>query len=196
MFTDKIKQYNIILASGSPRRRELMTMLGINFTVKTKPTDEVYPDGTPAEMVSEYLARLKAEAFLEESLSDSSLIVIAADTTVVIDDEILGKPADRADAVKMLQKLSGKRHSVFTGVCILKDGQCHTFTARTDVWFREMQLSEIEFYVDNYKPYDKAGAYAVQEWIGAAAISRMEGSYYNVVGLPTQMLYVKLGEVI
>lgn len=193
---DKLKQYNIILASGSPRRRELMTMLGIDFTVKTKPTDEVYPDGTPAEMVSEFLAKLKAEAFLEESLSDERLIVIAADTTVVIDDEILGKPADRADAIKMLQKLSGKRHSVYTGVCILLNGQCHTFTAQTDVWFRPLQQQEIEFYVDNYKPYDKAGAYAVQEWIGAAAISRMEGSYYNVVGLPTQMLYVKLGEIL
>ena len=193
---DKLKQYNIILASGSPRRRELMTMLGINFTVKTKPTDEVYPDGTPAAQVSEFLAKLKAEAFMDESLADGNLIVIAADTTVVIGDEILGKPTDRADAIAMLQKLSGKRHTVYSGVCILKGGKCHTFTAQTDVWFRQLQQEEILFYVDNYKPYDKAGAYAVQEWIGAAAISRMEGSYYNVVGLPTQMLYVKLGEVV
>ena len=193
---NKLKQYKIILASGSPRRRELMTMLGINFTVKTKPTDEVYPDGTPADKVSEYLAKLKAEAFMDESLSDDKLIVIAADTTVVVDDEILGKPADRADAIAMLRKLSGKRHTVFSGVCILIGGKCHTFTARTDVWFREMTEEEIVFYVDNYKPFDKAGAYAVQEWIGAAAISRMEGSYYNVVGLPTQMLYVKLAEVV
>ena len=193
---NKLNQYNIILASGSPRRRELMTMLGINFTVKTKPTDEVYPDGTPSDKVSEFLAKLKAEAFLEESLSDPNLIVIAADTTVVIDDEILGKPKDRADAIAMLQKLSGKRHTVYTGVCILKEGQFHSFTAQTDVWFRKMTEEEIVFYVDNYKPFDKAGAYAVQEWIGAAAISRMEGSYYNVVGLPTQMLYVKLAEVI
>ena len=193
---DKLNQYRIILASGSPRRRELMAMLGINFTVKTKPTDEVYPDGTPSDKVSEFLAKLKAEAFLEESLSDPNLIVIAADTTVVIDDEILGKPKDRADAIAMLQKLSGKRHTVYTGVCILKEGQFHSFTAQTDVWFRKMAEEEIVFYVDNYKPFDKAGAYAVQEWIGAAAISRMEGSYYNVVGLPTQMLYVKLAEVV
>ena len=193
---DKLNQYKIILASGSPRRRELMTMLGINFTVKTKPTDEVYPDGTPSDKVSEFLAKLKAEAFLEESLSDPNLIVIAADTTVVIDDEILGKPKDRADAIAMLQKLSGKRHTVYTGVCILKEGQFHSFTAQTDVWFRKMAEEEIVFYVDNYRPFDKAGAYAVQEWIGAAAISRMEGSYYNVVGLPTQMLYVKLAEVV
>ncbi len=193
---DKLNQYKIILASGSPRRKELMTMLGINFTVKTKPTDEVYPDGTPTDKVSEFLAKLKAEAFLEESLSDPNLIVIAADTTVVIDDEILGKPKDRADAIAMLQKLSGKRHTVYSGVCILKEGQFHSFTAQTDVWFRKMAEEEIVFYVDNYRPFDKAGAYAVQEWIGAAAISRMEGSYYNVVGLPTQMLYVKLAEVV
>lgn len=193
---DKLNQYKIILASGSPRRKELMTMLGIDFTVKTKPTDEVYPDGTPADQVSEYLAKLKAEAFMDESLSDPNLIVIAADTTVVIDDEILGKPKDRADAFAMLQKLSGKRHTVYSGVCILKEGQFHSFTAQTDVWFRKMAEEEIVFYVDNYRPFDKAGAYAVQEWIGAAAISRMEGSYYNVVGLPTQMLYVKLAEVV
>lgn len=192
----KLNQYKITLASGSPRRRELMTMLGINFTVKTKPTDEVYPDGTPSDKVSEFLAKLKAEAFLEESLSDPNLIVIAADTTVVIDDEILGKPKDRADAIAMLQKLSSKRHTVYSGVCILKEGQFHSFTAQTDVWFRKMAEEEIVFYVDNYRPFDKAGAYAVQEWIGAAAISRMEGSYYNVVGLPTQMLYVKLAEVV
>ena len=196
MLTERLKKYHVILASGSPRRKELMTMLGIDFTVKTKPTDEVYPDGTPADRVSEYLAKLKAEAFLDESLSDPRLIVISADTTVVIDNEILGKPTDRADAIAMLQKLSGKRHTVFSGVCILIGGKCHTFTARTDVWFREMAEEEIVFYVDNYKPFDKAGAYAVQEWIGAAAISRMEGSYYNVVGLPTQMLYVKLAEVV
>ena len=119
---DKLNQYKIILASGSPRRKELMTMLGIDFTVKTKPTDEVYPDGTPADQVSEYLAKLKAEAFMDESLQDPKLIVISADTTVVIDNEILGKPTDRADAISMLQKLSGKQHTVFSGVCILIGG--------------------------------------------------------------------------
>ncbi len=192
MLKDKLKKYNIILASGSPRRRELMQMLGLDFTVKTKPTDEVYPDTLPVEEVSEYLSRLKAGAFREEAQADKSLMVIASDTTVAVDGEILGKPPDRADAIAMLRKLSGKSHSVFSGVCIMTAERTESFTARTDVWFRELQDQEIEFYVDNYKPFDKAGAYAVQEWIGAAAISRMEGSYYNVVGLPTQMLYVKL----
>ncbi len=195
MLTDKLKNFKIILASGSPRRKELMQMLGLDFTVKTKPTDEVYPDTLPVEEVSEYLSRLKAGAFREEASADNSLIVIASDTTVAVDGEILGKPKDRADAIAMLRKLSGKSHSVFSGVCIMTAERTESFTARTDVWFRELQDQEIEFYVDNYKPFDKAGAYAVQEWIGAAAISRMEGSYYNVVGLPTQMLYVKLCEM-
>lgn len=195
MLNDKLKDRNIILASGSPRRRELMQMLGLNFTVKTKPTDEIYPDTLPVEQVSEYLSRLKAGAFADEVRADKSLIVIASDTTVAVDGEILGKPKDRADAIAMLTKLSGKSHSVFSGVCIMSAENTVSFTARTDVWFRDMTAAEIEYYVDNYKPYDKAGAYAVQEWIGAAAISRMEGSYYNVVGLPTQMLYVKLQEM-
>ncbi len=193
---NSLNQYHVILASGSPRRRELLQMLGIDFTVKTKPTDEIYPDTLPAKDVSEYLSRLKAGSFMDESLADPYLIVIAADTTVVIGDEILGKPKDRADAISMLKKLSNKRHSVYSGVCILKSGVLNSFTAQTDVWFRELKTSEIEYYVDNYEPYDKAGAYAVQEWIGAAAISRMEGSYYNVVGLPTQMLYVRLAEIL
>jgi len=194
MLTDKLKDHKIILASGSPRRRELMQMLGLKFEVKTKPTEEVYPDTLPVEQVSEYLSRLKAEAFKAEVMADKQLIVIASDTTVAVDGEILGKPSDRADAIAMLRKLSGKSHSVFSGVCILSAQKTETFTARTDVWFRELSLQEIEYYVDNYRPFDKAGAYAVQEWIGAAAISRMEGSYYNVVGLPTQMLYVRLME--
>ncbi len=195
MLKDKLKDRNIILASGSPRRRELLQMMGLDFTVKTKPTDEVYPDTLPVDQVSEYLARLKAEAFREDVSADGKLIVIASDTTVAVDGEILGKPRDRGDAMAMLRKLSGKSHSVFSGVCIMSADGTETFTARTDVWFREISDEEIAYYVDNYKPYDKAGAYAVQEWIGAAAISRMEGSYYNVVGLPTQMLYVKLNEM-
>jgi septum formation protein len=194
--TEKLKNYKVILASGSPRRKELMQMLGINFTVSTKSIDEIFPNTIEASKVSEYLAELKAGAFVDESLADNSLIVITADTTVVVDNEILGKPKDREDAIAMLMKLSGQRHSVYTGVCILKNGQRHSFTAQTDVWFRTLLPSEIEYYVDNFRPYDKAGAYAVQEWIGAAAISRMEGSYYNVVGLPTQMLYVKLSEIL
>lgn len=195
MLNDILKDYDIVLASGSPRRRELMQMLGVSFTVKTKPTEEVYPDTLAPDQVSEYLARLKAEAFRPEVMSGDRLIVIASDTTVAVDGEILGKPSSRQEAISMLEKLSGKRHSVFSGVCILTAQRSESFTARTDVWFRNMSMDEIEYYVDTFSPYDKAGAYAVQEWIGAAAISRIEGSYYNVVGLPTQMLYVKLAEM-
>lgn len=195
MLNEKLKDRNIILASGSPRRRELLEMLGLKFTVKTKPTDEVYPSTLPVDQVSEYLANLKAEAFRPDVMADPSLIVIASDTTVAVDGEILGKPADRADAIRMLKMLSGKRHSVFSGVSIISAQKSASFTASTDVWFRTMQQQEIEYYVDTYKPFDKAGAYAIQEWVGAAAISRMEGSYYNVMGLPTQKLWIKLEEM-
>ncbi|MCQ2252673.1 MAG: Maf family protein [Bacteroidales bacterium] len=195
MLNEKLKDRNIILASGSPRRRELLEMLGLKFTVKTKPTDEVYPSTLPVDQVSEYLANLKAEAFRPYVMADPSLIVIASDTTVAVDGEILGKPADRADAIRMLKMLSGKRHSVFSGVSIISAQKSASFTASTDVWFRTMQQQEIEYYVDTYKPFDKAGAYAIQEWVGAAAISRMEGSYYNVMGLPTQKLWIKLEEM-
>ncbi|MBQ5453986.1 MAG: Maf family protein, partial [Bacteroidales bacterium] len=135
---------------------------------------------------------LKAKAFENEVLEDEKLIVITSDTTVVIDGEILGKPSGREGAIEMLKKLSGKKHTVYSGVCIKNKRKTVTFTAFTDVWFRELSDEEIVFYVDKYRPFDKAGAYAVQEWIGAAAISRIEGSYYNVMGLPSKMVFTEL----
>jgi len=192
ILNDKLKKYKIILASGSPRRREIFQILGFDFEVKTKETKEEYPADLPKEKVSEFLAELKAKAFENEVLSDENLIVITSDTTVVIDGEILGKPLGREDAIQMLKKLSGKKHTVYSGVCIKNKRKTVTFTAFTDVWFRPLSDEEIVFYVDNYKPFDKAGAYAVQEWIGAAAISRIEGSYYNVMGLPSKMVFTEL----
>ena len=192
ILNEKLKKYKIILASGSPRRKEIFQILGFDFEVKTKETKEEYPADLPKEKVSEFLAELKAKAFENEVLSDENLIVITSDTTVVIDGEILGKPSGREGAIQMLKKLSGKKHTVYSGVCIKNKRKTVTFTARTDVWFREMAEEEIVFYVDNYKPFDKAGAYAVQEWIGAAAISRIEGSYYNVMGLPSKMVFTEL----
>lgn len=192
LLNDKLKNFHIILASGSPRRREIFKILSLDFSVKTKETEEVYPKELPAEKVSEYLAELKAKAFENEVLVDDKLIVITSDTTVVIDNKIIGKPKDRADAVEMLRILSGRKHTVYSGVCIKSKTKTVTFTASTDVWFKELSDEEIVFYVDTYKPFDKAGAYAVQEWIGAAAISRIEGSYYNVMGLPSKMLYTEL----
>ncbi len=192
ILNEKLKKYKIILASGSPRRKEIFQILGFDFEVKTKETKEEYPADLPKEKVSEFLAELKAKAFENEVLSDENLIVITSDTTVVIDGEILGKPLGREDAIQMLKKLSGKKHTVYSGVCIKNKRKTVTFTAFTDVWFRPLSDEEIVFYVDNYKPFDKAGAYAVQEWIGAAAISRIEGSYYNVMGLPSKMVFTEL----
>ncbi|MCR4561119.1 MAG: Maf family nucleotide pyrophosphatase [Bacteroidales bacterium] len=192
ILNEKLKKYKIILASGSPRRKEIFQILGFDFEVKTKETKEEYPADLPKEKVSEFLAELKAKAFENEVLSDENLIVITSDTTVVIDGEILGKPSGREGAIEMLKKLSGKKHTVYSGVCIKNKRKTVTFTAFTDVWFRPLSDEEIVFYVDNYKPFDKAGAYAVQEWIGAAAISRIEGSYYNVMGLPSKMVFTEL----
>jgi len=192
LLNQKLKYFDLILASGSPRRKEIMEMLGLDFVIKTKPTEEIYPKELSVEKVSEYLANLKADSFAKEIDENPKLIVISADTTVAINNEILGKPKDREDAISMLQKLSGKKHTVFSGVCIKNKAKTTSFTASTDVWFKELSMEEIEYYVDNFKPYDKAGAYAVQEWIGAAAISRIEGSYYNVVGLQSKMLYAEL----
>ena len=192
ILNEKLKKYKIILASGSPRRKEIFQILGFDFEVKTKETKEEYPADLPKEKVSEFLAELKAKAFENEVLADENLIVITSDTTVVIDGEILGKPSGREGAIEMLKKLSGKKHTVYSGVCIKNKRKTVTFTAFTDVWFRHLSDEEIVFYVDNYKPFDKAGAYAVQEWIGAAAISRIEGSYYNVMGLPSKMVYTEL----
>lgn len=192
ILNDKLKKYKIILASGSPRRKEIFQILGFDFEVKTKETKEEYPADLPKEKISEFLAELKAKAFENEVLSDEKLIVITSDTTVVIDGEILGKPLGREGAIQMLKKLSGKKHTVYSGVCIKNKRKTVTFTAFTDVWFRPLSDEEIVFYVDNYKPFDKAGAYAVQEWIGAAAISRIEGSYYNVMGLPSKMVFTEL----
>ncbi|MBQ5541082.1 MAG: septum formation protein Maf [Bacteroidales bacterium] len=192
ILNEKLKKYKIILASGSPRRKEIFQILGFDFEVKTKETKEEYPADLPKEKVSEFLAELKAKAFENEVLEDEKLIVITSDTTVVIDGEILGKPSGREGAIEMLKKLSGKKHTVYSGVCIKNKRKTVTFTAFTDVWFRELSDEEIVFYVDKYRPFDKAGAYAVQEWIGAAAISRIEGSYYNVMGLPSKMVFTEL----
>ena len=196
LLNEKLKNYRLVLASGSPRRREIFKILGFDFQIVTKETEEVYPETLEAEKVSEYLAVLKAAAFEKEINADEKLIVITADTTVIIDGKIIGKPKDRNDAINILKTLAGKKHTVCSGVCIKNSKKQKVFTALTDVWFKELSDEEIEFYVDNFKPFDKAGAYAVQEWIGAAAISRIEGSYYNVVGLPSKMLYVELEDFV
>ena len=190
---DRLKNYNIILASQSPRRREILKMLGVDFKVVVKDTDETFPPELQGGAIPEHIAVLKASAFDSDlqSMPDNT-IIIASDTIVYIDNKVIGKPKGREDAIEMLKTLSGRCHQVLTGVCIKTKDRQRSFFAESKVWFRELSDDEIIYYVDNYRPFDKAGAYAVQEWIGAAAIAKIEGSYYNVMGLPSQMLYNEL----
>lgn len=185
-----IKNYKLILASASPRRQQLMKDAGFTFEIRLKDIEETYPRELALEKVPEYLSRVKAEAFRGELKPDE--VLVTADTVVCIHDKILGKPADRTDAIRMLQELSGNRHLVITGVSVTTRTEQHSFSALTNVFFKTLSIEEIEFYVDTYKPFDKAGAYGIQEWIGYIGIERIEGSFYNVMGLPVQKLYETL----
>lgn len=181
-----------ILASGSPRRRELLAMLDIDFRVDTsRPVDETVPAELPAEQVPAYLSRLKAEPYLADLKPDETLIT--ADTVVVLDGEVIGKPRSPEDAKRILRRLAGKTHHVITGVSIGRHGQpLETFSEVTAVKFDDLTDAQIDYYVDRYKPLDKAGAYGIQEWIGAAAVKGIDGSFYNVMGLPVHALFTRL----
>ena len=188
---EKLADKHLILASASPRRRQLMADAGLEFTLAPKfECDESYPTTLPAAEVASFLSALKSEAY-PEPLAEGEILV-TADTTVVIGERVLGKPADREEACEMLRSMSGRSHKVYTGVTLRSSEKMHTFAAETLVYFREMSEDEIAYYVDNYRPYDKAGAYGIQEWIGYVAIERIEGSFYNVMGLPIQRLYTEL----
>lgn len=182
---------NIILASQSPRRKELLALLDLKFTVEIKAVDEVYPDNLNYTEVAEYLAKLKASAF--KNIENDQLI-ITADTVVVLEGRILGKPKDKTEAIRMLESLSSKSHQVITGVCLTSLDKQISFSSTTKVIFKKLSSLEIEYYIEHYKPYDKAGSYGIQEWIGAIGITKIEGSYFNVVGLPIQELNEQLKE--
>ena len=184
---DKLSAYNVILASASPRRRELLRATGIEYSLAQKfECDEEYPLSLPVEDVAPYLSRLKSHAYpVELGFRD---ILITADTTVVLGDRVLGKPADEAEAREMIASLSGREHSVVTGVTLRMKGREHTFSSTSKVRFAELSEEQIAYYVENYKPMDKAGAYGIQEWIGYCGIESIEGSFYNVMGLPVQRL--------
>ena len=182
---------NIILASKSPRRKELLNLLDLNFKVEVPEVDEVFPESLDVTKVAEYLANLKAAAFTNIS---SDTFVITADTVVILDGYILGKPKNKTEAAKMLQSLSNQNHKVMTGVCIKSKDKTISFSNTTKVFFKELTSSEINYYIENYKPFDKAGSYGIQEWIGAIGITKIEGSYFNVVGLPINQLYKNLKE--
>lgn len=192
---DKLKSYRLILASQSPRRRQLLSDAGIEYELAPRfECDEVFPEDLPAAEVAEYLSRLKSEAYpLQLEKND---ILLTADTVVVAGGEVLGKPADRADAIAIIEKLSGKEHEVITGVTLRSVGAVNSFSSHSKVYFRTLSQEEIEYYVDTYSPMDKAGAYGIQEWIGYVGIEGIEGSFYNVMGLPIQRVYCELNEFV
>ena len=184
-------KYHIILASNSPRRRELLAGLGLDFEVKVMPDlDETYPDTLPVTETAEYIARKKADAY-HQSMGDSDLI-ITADTVVIVDQTVLGKPHDAEDARRMLRLISNRKHQVITGVCLTTKQQTHSFSVTTHVSFKQLTDEEIDYYIEHYRPFDKAGAYGIQEWIGYIGVTGLEGSYFNVMGLPVQRIYTEL----
>lgn len=188
---DNLKGYKVILASNSPRRKELLGGLGISFEVKVMPdVDESYPGGLSAEEIPMHIAKGKADAY--RPLMQADELVITADTIVWLDGVVMGKPKDEAEACDMLRHLSGRTHQVVTGVCITTINRQRVFAAVTDVTFDNLTEDEIHHYVKHYRPFDKAGAYGIQEWIGHVGVCSIEGSYFNVVGLPVQRLYQEL----
>ena len=189
------KGYHIILGSGSPRRKELLNELGIEFEVDTKNTfEEIYSDDTPQEQIPEVLAEGKSLGFHRE-LSNNE-ILITSDTLVLCDNRVMGKPRDREDAVDMLKALSGKSHKVITAVTFRNAERIKTVSDTAIVHFKELKDNEIDYYIDNYRPFDKAGAYGIQEWIGYIGIDRIEGSYFTIMGLPVHLVYELLLEFI
>jgi septum formation protein len=185
-----LPEYNYILASKSPRRQQLLQSLGIRFQVKIKEVEEIYPEGMNIEDVPVFLAELKARPLLPE-LSENDLL-ITADTIVSLNAEVIGKPTDSEDAKKMLQKLSGREHQVISGVCLSSISKQKSFRSITNVQFKNLTRQETDFYISAFQPFDKAGAYGIQEWIGFIGISHIEGSFYNVMGLPVQKLYEEI----
>lgn len=184
-------RYNIVLASNSPRRKELLAGLDVDFEVRVlQGIDESYPAELPTQDIAGYISQKKAAAYRGTMGSDE--LVITADTIVVLDGEVMGKPADEEDACRMLRKLSGRTHQVITGVTLTTKERQQSFSVETDVTFRTLSEEEINYYVQHYKPMDKAGAYGIQEWIGHIGVTGISGSYFNVMGLPVQRIYEAL----
>ncbi len=186
-----LRHYNLILGSKSPRRQDLLKALGLHYTLAEIDVDEIYPPDLEGADIARYLCELKADAYDSSLLADDSILV-TADTIVWLEGEYIGKPAGKEEAIEMLMKLSGKQHSVFTGICLKSRNSKTVFHAHTLVNFRKLATDEIEFYVNHHRPYDKAGSYGIQDWIGYIGISGIEGCYYNVMGFPVQMFYEEL----
>lgn len=189
----QIAPYKLILGSKSPRRQELLKGMALDFEIRTRETEEIYPDELDPRQVPAFLAELKANALADTLQADE--VLITSDTVVLLDGEILGKPTDHAHATGMLTKQSGKMHEVITAVHLKNPVFDRNFSVTTKVFFKELTPAEIEFYIANYQPFDKAGAYGIQEWIGYIGIAHIEGSFFNVVGLPVAELYAALQEL-
>ena len=187
MVPENLKNYQLVLASKSPRRQHLLNEIGLDFRIYVSEVDEYFPPELGMTAIPEYLAELKANA-VRNRLPENSL-VIAADTIVWKDETVLGKPGNKEEALEMLRKLSGSQHQVITGVNIQSSTKKYSFHAVTEVWFDELTENEIAYYIDRFKPYDKAGGYGIQEWIGYVGIKKIEGSFYNVMGLPVHKVY-------
>ena len=184
----KIADYKVLLASNSPRREELLRGIDIEFEIKVLPDiDESYPSSMPVEEVAEFVAQKKAISYTD-NLKEKELL-ITADTVVILDKTIFGKPDNREEAIKMLCALSGKTHKVISGVCLASTDKQVSFSVTSEVDFEELTIDEIEYYIDHYSPYDKAGSYGIQEWIGFIGVKHLSGSYFNIMGLPIQRLY-------
>lgn len=190
-----LRHYNLLLGSKSPRRQDLLKELGLHFTLVHIDVDEVYPEHLQGADIARYLCELKADAYDTELLHADNILV-TADTIVWLDDKYIGKPAGKEEAVKMLQQLSGRQHSVYTGICLKSRTRKVVFYAHTLVNFRVLGMDEIEYYVTHYKPFDKAGSYGIQDWIGYIGITSIAGCYYNVMGFPVQMFYEELTKFI
>lgn len=190
MLIEKLKNFTIILGSASPRRKQLLTELGIEFNIKTTQKEEKYPENLDGAEIAEFLAKQKAEVISKELTGN--YLLITADTIVIQNNEILHKPTDKDDAQRILQNLSGKSHKVISGVCIKSAKKEVVFSSETEVTFNKLSEDEILYYIENFKPFDKAGSYGIQQWIGYIGIEKIKGSYNNVVGLPTAELYQKL----
>ena len=191
MLLDTLKKYDIVLASGSPRRKHLLKEMGLDFRVETRKVKEHFPEHLSPSEVALYLSELKSRAFQDDELKDNTLL-ITADTIVTINGEILGKPQNNQEASEILQKLSGTNHEVITGMTLRIKDRFHSFFTTTKVYFKKLSQEEIDYYIEHYRPFDKAGAYGIQEWIGHTAICKIEGSYFNVMGLPTYRLFDEL----
>ena len=192
MLPEKLKNHNIILASGSPRRQAFFKELNLDFTIQVKTVDETYPSNLKRSEITDYLSQLKASIFVDLDEND---ILITSDTIVWKDEKALGKPKDFGEAKEMLQNLSGQMHEVITSVCFTSKVFQKTVNDVTKVWFKNLSAEEIDFYIKNYKPFDKAGSYGIQEWIGYIGIEKIEGCYFNVMGLPTRLVYKTLTEI-